>query len=157
VKQWQMPPPWKAVYKPLSPDWDNLFGIVADDETQDLFEYLCKQLNGYELAYLHMAGFPYESADAPIKTMLVSAANYRKFYKGTYIVNRGFDRDTANQAIEDGIADLVSFGQLYIANPDLVERFNANAPLNMASQNAYYTGAAGYTEYPTIESSQHQN
>ncbi|NML40091.1 alkene reductase [Chitinophaga sp. G-6-1-13] len=136
----------------LSPDWNNLFGITTDDETQELFTYLCTLLNDYDLAYLHIAGFPLNSTDDPMKQMLASATYYRKFYSGTYMVNRDFDKETANQAIDKNIADLVSFGKLYIANPDLVERFKANAPLNPVNQNSYYTGAAGYTDYPTMES-----
>ncbi len=64
------------------------------------------------------------------------------------MINGGFKKDTADKAIEDGLADLVSFGVPFISNPDLVQRFAVDAPLNEADQNTFYTpGAKGYTDY----------
>lgn len=67
------------------------------------------------------------------------------------MINKGFDAQTANAAIADGIADLVSFGELYIGNPDLDEHFAQNAPLNINDRRTnYIAGAKGYTDYATI-------
>lgn len=136
----------------ISPSLNNTFGIVTDDETQALFEYLCTKLNDYDVAYLHISGFSLDAIADPMQFVLDTARHYRRFYKGTYIINKGFDCDTANKAIEEGIADLVSFGELYIANPDLVERFRQNVQLSSPDRKTYYTaGAKGYTDYPFFE------
>ena len=71
------------------------------------------------------------------------------------MVNNGYDREMAIEAVTSGRADLVSFGRLFIANPDLVERLRENAPLNplMGQETFYGGGAHGYTDYPTLEHS----
>ena len=135
----------------LTPDLTQTFGIVHDDETEALFEYICKKLNDYGLAYLHISGFSLDS-NKKEENIINTAKHYRKIYTGTYIINGGFSRDTANAAIEEGYADLVSFGVPFIANPDLVERFAKNAPLNKADKNTFYgKGPVGYTDYPFLK------
>ena len=69
------------------------------------------------------------------------------------MVNNGYDRQMAVDAVASGRADLVSFGRLFIANPDLVERLRTNAPLNklMGQETFYGGGAHGYTDYPDLE------
>ncbi len=71
------------------------------------------------------------------------------------MVNNGYDRKMAIDAVASGRADLASFGRLFIANPDLVERLRENAPLNplMGQETVYGGGAHGYTDYPTLEQS----
>ena len=59
-------------------------------------------------------------------------------------------RITAQQ-VKEGLADAVAYGRIYIANPDLVERFRQNAPLNPYNRATFYGGKeAGYTDYPTL-------
>jgi len=66
------------------------------------------------------------------------------------MVNNGYDKALAEKSVADG-ADLVAFGKLYIANPDLVERLKADAPLNTPDKTTFYGGGAkGYTDYPTL-------
>jgi len=61
----------------------------------------------------------------------------------------GYDKARANEALQNGHADLISFGRLFIANPDLPERFAQNAPLNTPDQATFYGGnEKGYTDYP---------
>ncbi|MFN9866699.1 MAG: alkene reductase, partial [Pseudanabaena sp.] len=80
----------------------------------------------------------------------LGAEFFRPIYNGTIITAGGYSFETGNQAIASGSADLVAFGRLYIANPDLVERFAANAPLNKPDRNTFYGGdEKGYTDYPT--------
>jgi N-ethylmaleimide reductase len=75
----------------------------------------------------------------------------RKKFDGTLILNGGYDARTGNKAIEDGRADLISFGVLFLANPDLPERFRRDAPLNQADVATFYTGEEkGYTDYPIL-------
>jgi N-ethylmaleimide reductase len=66
------------------------------------------------------------------------------------MLNGGFDRETGNAAISEGLADLVSFGSLFLANPDLPERFAEGAPLNPPDRATFYGGTEkGYIDYPT--------
>ena len=77
---------------------------------------------------------------------------FRRIYKGTLITNREYDPDSGNQAILDGIADAVSYGRLFIANPDLPKRFWLNAPLNTPERATFYAGGPrGYTDYPILD------
>ncbi len=71
------------------------------------------------------------------------------------MVNNDYDREMAIEAVASGRADLVSFGRLFLANPDLVERLSKNTPLNaLMDQKTFYGGGAhGYTDYPTLEQS----
>ena len=75
--------------------------------------------------------------------------NPQEIYNGKLMINRGFDAETAQQAISAGITDMVSFGIPFIANPDLVKRFEIGLTLNKADRNTFYNnGAKGYTDYP---------
>lgn len=133
----------------LAPELTGTFGMEKDDETEAMFDYLAHKLNDYSLAYLHLSGFTKASTKNEMKLILDSAAHFRKIYHGTLMINKGFNRDTANKAIEDKTTDLVSFGELFISNPDLVERFSLNASLNEPNRSTYYSsGAEGYTDYP---------
>ncbi|KAH9078837.1 hypothetical protein Ae201684P_019907 [Aphanomyces euteiches] len=79
---------------------------------------------------------------------------FRKHFHNTLISNVEYSKDEANAAIEAGKLDAVAFGVPFIANPDLVERFVQNAPLNPADPSTFYTsGAKGYTDYPFLPSS----
>lgn len=134
----------------IAPDCDGFFGMTKDDETTAMFDYLVGKLNEYDLSYLHLSGFPAKDEN-PLKPVLETADHYRKIYKGTLMINGGFTRDAANKAIEDNVADLVSFGVPFIANPDLVQRFAVDAPLNVPDVNTFYTpGSKGYTDYQTF-------
>ena len=75
----------------------------------------------------------------------------RQRFGGAYMANNGYDFRRATGAVARGDADLVSFGRLYIANPDLVERFRLGAPLNEPDESTFYGGdARGYTDYPVL-------
>ena len=70
---------------------------------------------------------------------------------GAWMVNNSYEQASAEQALADG-ADLVAFGKLYIANPDLVERFRTQAPLNEPDRKTFYGGGAqGYIDYPLMK------
>lgn len=143
--------PVEKVALRLSPDFDGVFGMKKDDQTTEMFEYLVTKLNDYDLAYLHFSGFADQDED-PLKSILETARHYRNIYDGIFMINGGFKKDTANKAIEEGFADLVSFGVSYIGNPDLVQRFAVDAPLNQPDQSTFYTpGAKGYVDYQTLK------
>ena len=72
-------------------------------------------------------------------------------FGGAYIANEKFTKDEANAVIERGEADAVAFGQLAIANPDLVRRFREDASLNAPNPSTFYApDATGYTDYPFL-------
>jgi len=132
----------------IAPSLDQTFGIVLDDESEALYDSLAGKLNDYQLAYLHISGFTQSSVEDPMHLVLETAKHFRSIYKGTLMVNKGFDANTANQVILDGIAASVSFGEVYIGNPNLVERFAVNAQLNCNDRTTYYSGdAKGFTDY----------
>lgn len=129
---------------PLQP-----FNDMYDSNPEALFSHVVQQLNNFELAYLHVTEMGKESPGAagPAFDLL----KLRKIYRGIYMTNAGYDRERANAALAAGEADLVAFGVLYLANPDLPERFAKNAPLNAPDPDTFYGGnAKGYTDYPAF-------
>ena len=77
---------------------------------------------------------------------------FRKQFKGAYIANLAYDKARGNAAIASGHADAVAYGVPFIANPDLVERFKVDAPLNEADANSFYGGTEkGYIDYPFLK------
>lgn len=81
----------------------------------------------------------------------------KKLFGGAYIANEGFTQETAEQVISSGEADAVCFGRLFIANPDLPERFAKNAPLNPPDPQTFYApGPQGYTDYPFMNPAEQQ-
>jgi len=94
---------------------------------------------------------PFTDVSAISDAIQEVAKHFRKIYNGTIIINRAFTNETANQVLNDGDADLVSFGVPFIANPDLVQRFKTNAALNQPDQATFYTpGEKGYTDYSSL-------
>jgi len=78
----------------------------------------------------------------------------KKEFGGVYIANEKYTHALADQVIQDGEADAVAFGQLFIANPDLPVRFVKDAPLNTPDPSTYFTpGPHGYIDYPALTTS----
>lgn len=126
-----------------------------DADPQPLFEYVVKHLAKLDLAFIHIiegaTGGVRELPDRPFDYAALKAAYRAAGGKGAWMVNNGYDKAMAEQAIKDGSADLVAFGRPFIANPDLVERLRSNAPLNEPDQTTFYGGGAkGYTDYPML-------
>jgi N-ethylmaleimide reductase len=133
----------------FNPSMHNAHGIIVDKETIPLFEYVIKELNNYPLAYVHLSE-PFTDVSKVKYAVQHIAKHFRPLYKGTLIINNQFDQTKGNQVIEDGLADLVAFGKLFISNPDLVKRFENNFPISAWEVNTFYAdvGANGYTDYP---------
>jgi len=75
----------------------------------------------------------------------------KEAYGNGVIANQELDKSQAEKLIESGVADAVSFGRWFIANPDLPERFAKDAALNDADPNTFYGGGReGYTDYPFL-------
>jgi N-ethylmaleimide reductase len=128
---------------------------ITDDNPQPLFDYVVRELAPLGLAYVHIiegaTGGPRELPDRPFDYDALRRAYRAAGGKGAWMVNNGYDRALAEQALQRG-ADLVAFGSLYIANPDLVERLRDNAPLNTPDRATFYGGGAkGYTDYPALK------
>jgi N-ethylmaleimide reductase len=126
----------------------NPFNDMKDCNPQALFEYVVQQLNGFNLAYLHVVEGGI--AGGGVADTFDFAA-LRKVFKGQYMANLGYDKARGNAAISRGFADCVAFGVPFIANPDLVARYQTDAPLNEANSKTFYGGTEkGYTDYPTL-------
>lgn len=142
-------PPERVALR-LSPSMNDMQGLNLDDRTAETFDYVVKRLNGAQLAYLHLLE-PMKPVDAIPYAVKDVAAHFRPIYRGTLMINKGFTFDTGNKVLADGLADLVSFGTPFIANPDLVERFATQATLAKPDKETFYTpGAHGYTDYPKL-------
>ncbi len=127
----------------------NPFNDMSDSDPQATFDYMAQVLSPFHLAYLHVTEWAGHDASQPKPKF--DFAQLRAAYQGTYMTNGGYTQDTANNAISTGAADLVAFGSLYIANPDLAERFAQNAPLNPPDASTFYGGnEIGYTDYPSL-------
>ncbi|WP_113654637.1 alkene reductase [Pedobacter namyangjuensis] len=141
----------KKVAVRLNPSLNGIMGILVDDETKAIYNYIVQRLNDYGLAYIHLIE-PFTDVSEIPDAIQEVAKHFRKIFSGTIIINRGFNKETAEKVLQDGDADMVSFGVPFIANPDLVKRFKTDATLNQADQATFYTpGEKGYTDYPEID------
>ncbi len=142
-------PPERVALR-LSPSMNDMQGMTVNDRTAAQFDYVVERLNASGLAYLHLLE-PMKPVDEIAYAVKDVAAHFRPIYKGTLMINKGFTFETGNDILSKGLADLVSFGTPYIANPDLVGRFAGGEPLAEADKNTFYTtGPQGYTDYPAL-------
>jgi N-ethylmaleimide reductase len=122
---------------------------VSDSNPQPLFDHIVDRLNALKLVYIHVIE---GATGGPRDIAPFDYGSLRKRFKGAYIANNGYDLALAEKALSANAADLIAFGKLFIANPDLVERFRRGAPLNAPDKATFYGGdAKGYTDYPTLE------
>jgi len=120
-----------------------------DSDPQALFEHAVAQLAPLRLAFLEVVEG--ETAGARDCAPFDYAALRRRF-DGAWMVNNGYQRQMALDAVASGAADLVSFGRPFIGNPDLVRRLRENAPLAALDKRTLYGGgASGYIDYPTLD------
>ncbi|MDI1298026.1 alkene reductase [Methylotenera sp.] len=126
----------------------NPFNDMHDSNPQALFNYVVDELNQFNLAYLHAVegGIHGGGIADPFDFDAL-----RKHFKGAYVANLGYDKVRGNAAIASGHADAIAFGVPFIANPDLVQRYKADAALNEADSKTFYGGSEkGYTDYPFL-------
>ena len=127
----------------------NPFNDMQDSNPQALFNDVANALNPFNLAYLHAV-----EGGMGGDAVSFDFAAYRKQFKGQYMANLAYDKARGNAAIASGHADCIAFGVPFLANPDLVERFKTDAPLNTPDSNTFYGGTAqGYTDYPFLNAS----
>lgn len=133
----------------LSPS--NTYYGMGDSNPQATFGYAIDALNRFELGYLHLME-PNETDLANRDVMNPVTPYYRQIYRGTLITNGDYNHPKGNSILASGDADLVSFGKLFLANPDLPQRFAINASLNEPDSKTFYApNAKGYTDYPFLE------
>ena len=121
---------------------------VSDSNPQPLFDHIAEGLSAAKLVYLHVIE---GATGGPRDYAPFDYARLRQRFGGTYIANNGYDLALAAKALAANEADLIAFGKLFLANPDLVERLKRGAPLNTPDKATFYGGdAKGYTDYPTL-------
>ena len=149
------------VMQALSEEWDSKrigiklspsipFNNMIDSNPESLYKYLFAQLNKFNLGYIHLMNplFPLTAFPHWPKDVL---GTFRQFIECPVIANGGYNADTAEIELNNNRADLISFGNLFIANPDLPERFKIGAPLATADKESMYGGGEhGYTDYPNL-------
>ena len=130
-----------------------IFNDMQDSDPLALYRAFTEAVNAIPLAYLHiiepLPGHPTFQTQEGVEPV---APVLRDIYQGTIILNGGYDLAHGQNAIADSSADLVAYGVPYLANPDLVERFKREAPLNEPDMDTFYGGdEKGYTDYPFLE------
>ncbi|MDZ7632827.1 MAG: alkene reductase [Gemmatimonadaceae bacterium] len=126
----------------LSPS--NAANEMRDGNPLETFGTAVRHLGALDLAWTHLA----DSGDTDLTNRL------RDAHGKPFILNGGFTARTADAVIRSELAIAVSFGSLYIANPDLVERFEIDAALNSPDRATYYTGGErGFIDYPELSQS----
>lgn len=125
----------------------NPFNDISDSNPQALFNHVATVLSPFGLAYLHVV----EGGTLGLEVAPFDFVELRKRFQGLYMANLSYDKARGNAALAEGRADLIAYGVPYLANPDLVERFAKDAPLNEPDQGSFYGGTEkGYTDYPTL-------
>lgn len=115
---------------------------IGDENPAQTFGYVAEQVGQRQIAFI--CAREYVAGDS-------LAGLIKQKFGGVFIANEKLDRQQAEQLLDSAEADAVAFGQLYIANPDLVERFKQQAELNTPNPATYYAeGAEGYTDYPFL-------
>jgi N-ethylmaleimide reductase len=137
--------PSKRVGIRLSPN--GVFNDMGSPDFRETYLYTIKQLNRLNLAYVHIMdglAFGFHKQGDPM-----TLAEFRAEYDGIIMGNCGYTKETAEERLIAGYADLSAFGRPFITNPDLPERLKNNWPLNPADDmSSWYTpGAEGYTDY----------
>ncbi len=123
----------------------NPFNDIVEGDLEEMYGALVARLGALGLGYLHLM----EGSDRDLTGRL------RKYWPGPFILNPhaqpGPIGPAALELIEDGTADLIAFGELFLANPDLPARLAAGGPYNTPDPASYYGGGhRGYTDYPTL-------
>ncbi|XP_050252941.1 12-oxophytodienoate reductase 2-like isoform X2 [Quercus robur] len=124
----------------------------GDSNPEALGLYMAESLNKYEILYCHMVEPRMKTVEEKSECPH-SIVPMRKAFKGSFLVAGGYDREDGNRAIVENRADLVVYGRLFLANPDLPKRFKLNTPLNKYNRDTFYISdpVLGYTDYPSLE------
>lgn len=130
------------------------FNDMSDSDPVALFTYVLEQLSARSIAFVDLIE-PRSSSAGSQDNILEGrpdvASLFRKAFGGVLISAGGYSPETAIEAVASGKADAVSFGRLFIANPDLPRRIAGSNPLNKYDRSTFYGGGVkGYTDYPFL-------
>jgi len=115
---------------------------LSDANPAETFGYVARELGKRKIAFIFTREADTPNALGPM---------IKKEFGGVWIANQQLTKARAEELVASGTADAVSWGQLYIANPDLAERLKQDAPLNKPVPETFYAkGATGYTDYPAL-------
>jgi N-ethylmaleimide reductase len=131
---------------------------ISETKPQEVYDLLVEKLGSRSLAFIHVVegttggDRAFTQGDRPFDYQSLKDIYRKAGGTGAWLVNNGYTKDTAGTAVTSGYADAVAFGRSFIANPDLVDRFKDDAPLNEPDKATFYGGGAkGYTDYPALE------
>jgi N-ethylmaleimide reductase len=128
-----------------------LFGLngIADADPAETFGHVVARLDSLKIAYLHVADTDVMGGAAPNMDAMLPFIRPR--FRGPLMLNGAFSPERAAEAVATSDADLVAFGRMYLANPDLPERIRQGGPYNEPNPATFYGGGAeGYTDYPAL-------
>ena len=127
------------------------YNDIVHDQPLVQFTALINELNDMPLAYVHLMNSIYPLDKFPHYPKDVMET-FGKLIKHAVIANGKLTRETGEAELEKGIADIISYGIPFIANPDLPKRFELNAALNEADRTTFFGGTEkGYTDYPFLD------
>ncbi|KAK1280968.1 putative 12-oxophytodienoate reductase 11 [Acorus gramineus] len=152
----------EAVANEISPDRVGIrlspyanYNDCGDSNLEKLALYMAAEsLSKYNILYCHAVEPRMIKVGEKLETPH-SLLPMRRAFKGTFMVAGGYDREDGNRAVDENYADLVAYGRIFLANPDLPRRFELNAPLNKYNRSTFYLSdpVIGYTDYPFLDSS----
>jgi 2,4-dienoyl-CoA reductase-like NADH-dependent reductase (Old Yellow Enzyme family) len=116
---------------------------ISDSNPAATFTYVARELGKRRIAFIAAREHPGPDSLGP---------SLKQAFGGIFVANEAIDQSIGQQLLDEGKADAVAFGKLFIANPDLPARFAKNAPLNRPNSATFYaSGPEGYTDYPALE------
>jgi len=131
------------------------YGGILDSDPIALFTYVLRELSSRNIAYLHLIearGSEMGITDVLHANAPDNAQLFRPAFSGPLISAGAYSPESGAIAIDNGRANAIAFGRLFIANPDLVARVREGAPLNRPDRSTFYGGdARGYTDYPMLQ------
>ena len=123
---------------------------AGDSDPAALFTAAAAELARAGVSWIELRESSPQSTFAATETPPISPA-MRTVFPGPIVLNSDYDGPSAAARMAEGVADAISFGRTYIANPDLVDRIRAGAPLNAWDSATFYSqGREGYTDYPRL-------
>jgi N-ethylmaleimide reductase len=134
---------------------------MSDSAPKETFAALVEKLNAFGLSYLHVMepymppGSKHTTPERYLQDREVTPY-FRKIYNGVLMTNSGYSVEEGKQIVEDGFADIVAFGKLFISNPDLVRRMKEDLPTTDWDFKTFYGGDdRGYIDYPFYDEQNH--
>ena len=116
---------------------------ISDSDLTTTFSYVARELGRRKIAFIAAREHVGPDSIGP---------QLKQLFGGVFVANEAIDQKTGQQLLDEGKADAVAFGKLFIANPDLPLRFAKGAPLNRPEPNTFYAqGPHGYTDYPSLQ------